>query len=184
MPRRVTLMIGFWTRDVGAPLTGLKREPLSACAPTPRVTRACSWPATLVLPQATTLALPATGKPATGAPAAVAAGAAAELRRHTVTEVRPAWEEVPPAGPPRAAAAAAAARRNDQEAIGVAVVARRGGGRDRPVSTTPYSVAEDAWAGQGLCVPEERNNHYFVRGMDEFVFEHLPKATPTDDHDA
>ena len=106
----------------------------------------------------------------------------AELRRHAVTEVRPAWEEVPPAGPSRAAAAA---RRNEQEALGVAVAARRGGGRDRPVSTTPCSVAEDAWAGQGLCVPEERNNHYFVRGMDEFVFEHLPEATPTptDDHE-
>ena len=35
---------------------------------------------------------------------------------------------------------------------------------------------EDPWAGHGLRVPDERNNHYFVRGMDEFVFEHLHEA--------
>ena len=32
------------------------------------------------------------------------------------------------------------------------------------------------WAGRGLRVPEERNNHFFVRGMGEFLFAHLEGA--------
>ena len=36
--------------------------------------------------------------------------------------------------------------------------------------------AADPWAGRGLRVPEERNNHFFVRGMGEFLFAHLEGA--------
>ena len=31
----------------------------------------------------------------------------------------------------------------------------------------------DAWAGHQMSVPEERNNHFFVTSMDEFLFDHL-----------
>ena len=41
LPRRVTLMIGFWARDVASVI---KRAPYTACGPTPRVSRACTWP--------------------------------------------------------------------------------------------------------------------------------------------
>ena len=39
----------------------------------------------------------------------------------------------------------------------------------------PGSGAEDAWMDQRLQPPEARNNHWFVRGMDEFLFDHLEK---------
>jgi hypothetical protein len=48
-------------------------------------------------------------------------------------------------------------------------------------STDLGSGMPDAWAGCPLHVPEIRNNHFFVRRMDEFVFEDAemaPSAAP------
>ena len=119
LPRRVTLMIGFWTRDVYA---AVPRAPYSACGPTPRASRHCTWPSLL--------ALDAAGPEDAEPPP--------PPKRHGVPQVSPAWEALPP--------------------------------RD----------AADAWAKAGrppLTVPDERNNHFFVRGMDEdFVFEHIGEA--------
>ena len=117
LPRRVTLMIGFWTRDMAATLP---RAPLRACGPMPRASRACTWPTTLAPDQ----------------PNGEIGESAAALRptRHPVVEVTQPWEEVRPA----------AARGDD-----------------------------DAWAAAQLAIPEQRNNLYFVRGMHEFLFDHL-----------
>ena len=41
LPQRVTLMIGFWARDVASVV---KRPPLGACAAVPRPSRKCTWP--------------------------------------------------------------------------------------------------------------------------------------------
>ena len=51
-----------------------------------------------------------------------------------------------------------------------------GAGGDAGGQEGPWHAEEDPWAGHGLRVPDERNNHYFVRGMGEFVFEHLHEA--------
>ena len=82
----------------------------------------------------------------------------ATARRHAIPQVQPAWEELPPAPapPPRAAAA--------------------GGGRGDAAGVVAAGGAADPWAGRGLRVPEERNNHFFVRGMGEFLFAHLEGA--------
>ncbi|KAL1496905.1 hypothetical protein AB1Y20_014484 [Prymnesium parvum] len=114
LPRRLTLMIGFWTEDL---TRRVRRPPLSACAPTPRPSRRCTWPATLALP-----------------PGGGGAGAEAEAVREEVCVVSPAWEEV---------------------------------------EAAPAGAAE-AW--QGLRVPEAIDNHFFVRGMDDFLFDHLEAA--------
>jgi hypothetical protein len=116
-PRRVTLMIGFWGRDVAS---AIRRAPLSACGPTPRQSRSCSWPALLELGEVVD------GSEESAAPT-----------RHVVTEARPAWEAIAPAD-----AAAAKA---------------------------------DPWSGRALKVPELRNNHFFARSMDQFVFDDIPE---------
>ena len=121
-PRRVTLMLGFWTRDVASALG--PRLPYTACGPMPRVSRACSWPATLAIPPA---------QPA------VDEGGSDPLRlptRHPVPRVRPAWETLP----------------------------------------SLSCCEDDAWAGMRLAVPQERNTHVFVKGMDEFLFDHIEQA--------
>ena len=126
LPRRVTLMIGFYTRNVHREVA--RRPRYSACARMPRATRACTWPTVLA------------NSPLTDA----AEAAAISLpTRHLVPLVCPAWEGVP------AASGAAAAD-------------------------------EDPWAAHGLHVPEERNNHYFVRGMHEFAFDHLGEGDDAD----
>ncbi len=116
LPRRVTLMIGFWTKNVGALCA--PRMPYEACGPTPRASRACTWPS--LLPLASDL--PDAEQPTC----------------HAVPEVRPAWQDLPPAAPDELEAA-----------------------------------CDAAWAAHGLVVPEARNNHFFVRGQEEFLFDHL-----------
>ena len=46
-PQRVTLMIGFWGKPVHK---ACKREAYDACGPVPKASEACTWPATLSLP--------------------------------------------------------------------------------------------------------------------------------------
>ena len=124
LPRRVTLMIGFYQRDVNSELP--RRMLYSACGPTPRATRACTWP---------TILASADGKGATHTHDQAKDGdMSVRPIRHGVAMVSPAWDSIPP-------------RRNTE--------------------------SKDPWDGKGLCVPDERNNHYFVRGMQEFLFDHL-----------
>ena len=148
-------MIGFWTRDVVSELPG--RAPYTACAPLPRVTRACTWPALLSSAvEATEVHAAVTDdgagsagarkRPRVSTTAAVPTEAPRAPSWCAVPNVCPAWERLPePRQAPQAEARA---------------------------GTTP-TVAEDAWDGWGLVVPDERNNHYFVRSMDEFLFDHL-----------
>ena len=78
MPRRVTLMIGFYTH--AEVVDAVRRRPLySACSPMPRATRQCTWPSLLELEDG--------GEEEEHSPI-----------RHEVREVRPAWEAVPTSG--------------------------------------------------------------------------------------
>ena len=130
LPRRVTLMIGFWTRDMA---TALPRAPLRACGPMPRASRACTWPTTLA-PD------PPNGDGCNGGGGVSGGGSAAVVKptRHPVVEVTQPWENVQPV-------------RGD----------------------------DDAWAAAQLAIPEQRNNLYFVRGMHEFLFDHLDGSAAT-----
>ena len=71
-PRRVTLMIGFWAQDVAS---AIPRAPLTACGPMPRVSRACTWPTLLVNQCNVDEVEPL-----------------AQVTRHAVPVVTPAWE--------------------------------------------------------------------------------------------
>ena len=116
LPRRVTLMIGFWTADVAAMLP---RAPLTACGPLPRASRACTWPALLELG---------------GAPPEPRPEPAGEATREAVAVVSPAWETVPSPAPAHGGGG-------------------RGGGARESLSP--------------LDLPCERDNHYFVRSIDD-----------------
>ena len=126
LPRRVTLMIGFYTRDVNHELP--RRTLYTACSPMPRPTRACTWPSHIANDAVSD--------------AAEAVDARPKPTRISVAQARPAWEAI---------------------------------SRGRAGGEVEGEVEGGAWAdaGQELRVPEEKNNHYFVRGMDEFRFDHL-----------
>ena len=128
-------MIGFWTRDVAREA---RRAPLTACGPMPRASRACTWPTLIAEDADATSAHDASAHATSTPPLSVPQSVPT---RHTVAEVRPAWQALPPARPPARPPA--------------------GGGGHEP------------WAGRPLTVPEQRNNHFFVRGMGEFLFDHL-----------
>ena len=139
LPRRVTLMIGFWARDVGGMM---RRAPFSACSTMPRASRASTWPSLLAEP----LEEPPSRRRMDSAGSdrradAVGAAAATTPMRHAVLEVRPAWEALPQTNAP-----------SEGE-----------GGRTATV---------DAWAlaGEPLRLPEDRDNHFFVRGMEDFLY--------------
>ena len=100
LPRRITLMIGFWTRDVASMLS---RPHLTACGPIPRTSRATTWPALLEWP-APTMAL--TARDASTADASTADASTADAStaeasfgppvRHVAVEVSPAWAALEP----------------------------------------------------------------------------------------
>lgn len=105
LPRRVTLMIGFWTRDMAA---ALPRAPYTACGPMPRASRACTWPTLISNSQPHTDEPPAPSNAAPNAsptrhpgrhPDRVAASGVATAgalpTRHRVASVSPAWEVLP-----------------------------------------------------------------------------------------
>ena len=83
LPRRLTLMIGFWTQDIAS---RLRRAPLSACGPMPRASRSCTWP--------TLLALDGRDDVSRGYARGVGECPPSQPTQHTIPEVSPAWEEV------------------------------------------------------------------------------------------
>ena len=126
-PRRVTLMIGFWARDVASVI---KRAPYSACGPTPRVSRTCTWPHLLALPSDRHESAFGVGGGSpcdASAPTRCAAAPCDVPRRLAVPRVQPAWDTIP-------------------------------AGHQPP-----------------LNLDDVRNNQFFVRTMDDFVFEEAPE---------
>lgn len=183
LPRRVTLMIGFWTRDVASVI---KRAPYTACSAAPRPSRACTWPALLDLDEPTRRQL------------ALSHDARQDLRRQHATSTaaggRAAKDHCAERGGAKGRAAAAAEEEGREvwRSSGSPVAASRQPVCHRVAEVRPAweaiepridqeaAVAAgvapplDAWVTSGrapLRVPELRNNHFFVQDMDEFVFE-------------
>ena len=99
LPRRITLMIGFWTRDVASMLS---RPHLTACGPIPRASRATTWPTLLEWPNAPAASTsdPSTADAST-ADASTTDASTADASfgppvRHVAVEVSPAWEALEP----------------------------------------------------------------------------------------
>ena len=119
----------------------IPRAPLTACSATPRPSRSCTWPLLLA--------------PSGSADRPPIASASARLidtaTCHAVPEVSPAWEAI------------AALSDDDSEADAAGNSDSRSGGG-------ASNAQSGGWQG-ALVVPELRNNGFFVRSMDEFVFE-------------
>ena len=140
-PQRLTLMIGFWVDDV---VHACRRQPLGACGPVPRASRACTWPRALVIPPDYTVAPSCSGpaaREASGQTGGPAQGLVPTCR--AVPSVPDPWERVAPP--------------------------ERGPRRDGPVGSArgPGGGDGGGWVGR-FKVPEDRNHLLFVAGLDAF----------------